>query len=452
MTKSENKLLTGKIAPALLSFALPFMAASFLQSVYGAVDLFVVGQYTNSAAVSAVSIGSQLMMTLTSLVQGVSMGGTVLIGRRIGERDKPGTGRAVGNLVFLFALIAVVLTPVMLIGTNGMVSLMQTPAEAVSYAQEYVFICCAGFPFIVGYNAVSGIYRGLGDSKTPVFFILIACIVNVGLDFLLTGYFGMGAKGAAIATIAAQGISFIVALIHMIHKGFDFPMGVHAFRPKKAELTSILTVGVPLALQDLLVNISFLAIAAIINTLGVTASAAVGVVEKLMGFAFLMPGAFSSAVATMAAQNIGAGEEKRARSSMKWGILFSLVCGALVCLLSQLIPEILVGIFTKDPAVIAAGSGYVRTYSIDCVLVGFVFPMNAYLNARERSIVSFLHSMAATFLVRIPVTWLMSKIATDGSLIPMGLAAPAASLLSIFICAFYFRWMWKKDKERGIQI
>ncbi len=165
-----------------------------------------------------------------------------------------------------------------------------------------------------------------------------------------------------------------------------------------------------------------------------------------MGFAFLVPGAFSSAVATMAAQNIGAGRDDRARSSMKWGIIFSLICGGVICLLCQLIPELLVGIFSNDPAVIRSGTEYVRSYSVDCVLVSFVFCMNAYLNARGRSIICFAHSMAATFGVRIPVTWLMSRI-TAGSLTPMGIAAPAASLVSIVICLFYFGWMWSRDKR-----
>ena len=202
-------------------------------------------------------------------------------------------------------------------------------------------------------------------------------MVNIVLDFLLTGYFGLGAAGAAVATVVAQAVSFICALVHMLRGGFKVPMLRNDFSPHKTELTAILQVGVPLALQDVLVNVSFLAIAAIINTLGVIASAAVGVVEKLMGFAFLVPGAFSSAVATMAAQNIGAGRDDRARSSMKWGIVFSLICGAIICLLSQLIPDLLVGIFTSDPAVIQSGAEYVRTYSIDCILVSFVFCMNA---------------------------------------------------------------------------
>ncbi|MCD8380766.1 MAG: MATE family efflux transporter, partial [Lachnospiraceae bacterium] len=307
----------------------------------------------------------------------------------------------------------------------------------------YLMICSIGFPFIVGYNAVSGIYRGLGDSRTPVYFIAIACAVNVALDFALVGGLEMGAEGAAVATIAAQGVSFICGLIHMIRRGFSFPFGRHNFRPRSRDIFWILKVGLPLAMQDVLVHFSFLAISAIINTLGLVASAAVGVAEKFMGFAFIPSSAFSSAVATMVAQNVGAGQRKRAVSAMRYGIGFSLICGVLICLACQMLPEALIGIFSKDEAVITAGAQYIRTYSIDCVLVSFVFCMNAYFNGNGQSFVCFAHSIAATFLIRIPVTWLMSRVSTD-SLLPMGLAAPAASLFSIVVCLLYF---WRHESR-----
>lgn len=445
MTETDNRLLTGKIGPSLLQFAVPFMIASFLQSVYGAVDLFVVGQYTDSAAVSAVSIGSQLMVLFTCIVQGVSMGGTVLIGQRIGEKNPAKAAAAVGNLSTLFLVLAIILTPVMLLTNRLLVNLMQTPAEAVSAARQYLFICSVGFPFIMGYNAISGIYRGMGDSRTPVCFIAIACAVNVVLDFLLVAGFDMGAAGAAVATVVAQGISFLCGLIHIRIKGFSFPIAKKDFRLCRAETGMILRVGFPLAMQDALVHISFLAIAAIINTLGLIASAAVGVAEKFMGFAFIPAGSFSSAVATMVAQNVGAGQQKRAFKSMWCGVRFSLICGGIICLICNLFPQLLIGIFSKDADVIIAGAQYIRTYSIDCVLVSFVFCMNAYFNGNGQSLVCFLHSMAATFLVRIPVTYLMSKI-TAGSLLPMGLAAPAASSLSIVVCAVYLIHMHRKEK------
>ena len=434
----DNYLVTGAIAPSLIRFAIPFLIASFLQSVYGAVDLFVVGRFADSAAVSAVSIGSQLMMIATVIVQGISMGGTVRIGFKIGRKDAFGTGISVGNTCFLFVLLALFLTPLMLIFRDTLVIVMQTPAEAVVDCETYMFICSCGLPFIIGYNAVSGIFRGIGDSKTPVYFITIACIVNIVLDFLLTGCLGMGTAGAALATISAQGMSFFFALIFMLIRGFDFPVRRSCFIPVQEELSAILRVGLPLALQDALVHVSFLAISAIINTLGLVASAAVGVSEKLMGFAFLIPGAFSSAVATMVAQNLGAGSPKRALSSAKWGVGISVMCGVVVCILCWTIPDMLIGIFSKDAAVIEKGAEYIRTYSLDCILTGLVFNINAYLNGNSKSLVCFIHSTIATFLVRIPVTWIMS-LYTDGSLLPMGLAAPCASLVSILICLVYFK-------------
>lgn len=434
---TDNQLLEGRVSKVLIRFALPFMAASLLQSVYGAVDLMVVGRYADSSAVSAVSIGSQLMVIATALIQGISMGGTVRIGYQIGRGDREKTGKAVGNTAFLFAVMALLLTPVMLLGSNFLIRVMQTPSEAVPDCRRYILICSAGIPFITGYNAVSGIYRGIGDSKTPVCFITIACVINVLLDFLLAGYFRMGTQGAAIATVAAQGIAFGCALIHMIRKGFSFPVRKDSFLPDRTETGAILKVGLPLAMQDVLVHFSFMAITAIINTLGLIASAAVGVAEKLMSFAFLIPGAFSSAVATMVAQNVGAGQKKRAVSSLYWGIGYSFVCGVAVCALCWLIPQQLTGIFSKDQEVVAAGAQYIGTYSIDCMLTAFVFNINAYLNGNGKSGICFIHSVAATFLVRIPVTWFMSRICA-GSLMPMGLAAPAASLASIAICAVYF--------------
>lgn len=436
--EQRNELLEGKIGSALLKFAAPFLLASFLQALYGAVDLFVVGQYAGSAAVSAVAIGSQVMQTITGIILGISTGGTVLIARRIGENRPEHASRAVGSLTILFALLGCILVPVMLLFHHQAVALMETPVEAISYARTYLFICSCGIPFIVGYNAVSGIFRGIGDSKTPVYFIVIACVVNIIGDFLLAGWLKMGAAGAAIATVSAQMVSFLSFLIYMRTKGLPFAFSYKDLRLDQEDAIFILKVGFPLALQDALVNISFLTITAIVNTLGLVASAAVGIVEKVMGFAFLPAGAFASAVATMSAQNIGAGNLKRARSSYHYGILYALIFGIFVCAFVQFFPEVLPGIFSKDKAVIVAAGKYMRSYTIDCMLVSFVFCTNSYFSGHGRSIISFVHSMIATFGVRIPATYFLSKYATD-SLYVMGLAAPAASLVSIIICLFFLR-------------
>lgn len=446
--KKQISMTEGKIGPALLSFAVPVLLSGFLQALYGAVDLFVVGRYDSSAAVSAVATGSQLMQTITGAVLGLSMGGTVLIGHAIGERDEEKAARAVGSLAGLFALVALICTGVMTAAAGRVTGLLHTPPEAFAFAGQYIFICSAGIPFIVGYNAVSGIFRGIGDSKTPMYLVAAACMVNVVLDFLLVGGFGMGAAGAAAATIAAQGISFLLSLTIIVKRGFPFPFGKRHFRPDPYAVKRILIVGTPLAVQDALVNVSFLIITVIVNTMGVIASAAVGVVERLIGFAMLPPSAFASAVATMTAQNMGAGKPERAFGALKRGIGYSLVFGVLVCLYAQLLPETLTGIFSSDPAVITAAAQYLRSYTIDCILVCFVFCINSYFSGSGKSVIAFAHSMVATFGVRIPLSYGISRLG-GGTLYDMGLAAPAASLVSILICGVILARQRGKWRETG---
>lgn len=447
MKKKTLSLTDGPIGPTLLRFAVPFLLASLLQALYGAVDLFVVGQYADSAAVSAVAIGSQLMQTITGIVLGISMGGTVLIGQCIGEKNDEGAAKCVGTITVLFVIIAIILTPIMIFGTNLSVSLMHTPDEAVNFARQYIFICACGIPFIVGYNAVSGIFRGIGDSKTPMYFIAIACVVNIVADFVLVGGFNMGAAGAAIATILAQGISLIISLIFIRKRGFSFKFNKSYVRIDKYSVGRILKVGSPLALQDALVNISFLLITVIVNGMGLVASASVGVVEKIIIFAMLPPTAFASAVATMTAQNMGANKPERAVKSLKYGIGYSLIFGIAVCIYCQFLPHIITGIFTKDTEVIASAAMYLKSYSFDCMLVAFIFCMNSYFSGCGRSMIAFIHSMIATFGVRIPMSYFISKTA-NVSLYKMGLASPIASFISVAICLGYFMWL-KKQKENS---
>ncbi len=444
----QYSLTESPVTSTLVRFAVPILLSALLQSLYGATDLFVVGRFADAAAVSAVSIGTQLMSTVTMLIFAVSMGGTVLLGNCVGEKNDTGAARAVGTVTLLFAILAAVMTPLMLIFTNLGVSLMQTPPEAVDYTRAYVHICSMGLPFIIGYNAVSGIFRGLGDSKTPVYFVALACVVNIAADFALVGGMGLGASGAAIATVAAQSLSFLAALIYMIRSGFPFPFSLREhLRLDLPSLKRILRVGGPLALQNTAVHLSFLVITAIINTMGLVASASVGVVEKVISFAFLPPDAMGSAVATMTAQSIGAGKPRRAEQALKSGIVISLIFGAAFCLYSNIAPQTLTAIFTKDPAVIQAGGLYLRTYSIDCAMVSFVFCFNAFFSGQGNAMISMIHNVVATFAVRIPVTLLMSRL-PGASMLHMGFAAPAASLLSIFICLGYFLWQ-KRRTQRG---
>lgn len=442
--EAKQDLITGRISTTLLRFAIPYLISSFLQALYGAADLYVVGQFAGAAAVSAVATGSQVMMTITGIILGLSMGGTVRIGNCIGAKNPTEAANSVGSLTFLLVLCALVLTPLFFFGSGLAVGWMQTPVEAVAQTLEYLKICSLGIPFIIGYNAVSGIFRGLGDSKTPMVFIAIACVCNIGLDFCLVGGFHLAAAGAAWATILAQGISFLLSLVYLWKRGFPFPFSRRCFFPRRQTVQGILKVGVPLALQDSLVHISFLLITAIINTLGVVASAAVGVVEKIIGFAMLPPGAFSGAIAAMVAQNVGAGEHRRAQRILMYGILYSLVCGVLVFAAAQWWPEAITGVFSKDAAVVTAAADYFGSYALDCILVSFVFCINGYLNGCGNSVFTMTHSLAATFLVRIPLSYALHFISSAEHLYPMGFAAPAASLVSILLCCWYFLWRRKK--------
>ena len=441
----NHSLTEGKIGPALVRFAIPFLFASMLQSLYGAADMCVVGQFSGAAAVSGVSTGSQLFNTITHAVLGFCTGGTVLVAQQMGRKNADGTAKAIGTLAVAFAIIGLLMTPIMLVLSPYMATWMQTPAEAFSEACSYIRICACGVPFILGYNVTAGIFRGMGDSKTPVLFIAIACAINIVVDFVLVGMLDMAAAGAAWATVLAQGISFLLSLLHMKRKGLGFPFSRAHLRIDGYSLGWILKVGAPLALQNAFISLSFLIITAIINTMGLVASAAVGVTEKLISFFMLPPSAFSMATATMVGQNIGAGQPKRALQTMTTSMVWSLGISAVLFVLTQLFPTFWAGIFTTDPEVIEAAAQYLRSYSIDCLIVCFVFNLNSYFSGCGQSVITAAHNIIATLCVRIPMSWALSRM-PGTSLFAMGLAAPAASLLQVVICVAYFLWLRKKGK------
>ena len=444
----DNRLTEGRISTEILRFAIPFLFSSILQAVYSAVDVFVVGQFSGAASVSAVSIGSGIMSMITGIVLALSMGGTVLIGEKVGAKDYEGVGRGIGNLALLFLLIAIIMSPVMMLLTNTMVSLMQTPVEAVVEARQYVRICSFGLIFIVGYNGVSSIFRGLGDSKTPVYFVLIATIMNIILDFLFVKGFGMSAAGAAYATIIAQGFSFLASLIYMVVKGFAFEMHKSYFRPQKKYMAKILKVGIPLATQSFLVNISFLLISAMVNTLGVNASAAAGIGEKALNFAFLIPSSLSSAVATMVAQNNGAGKFERSWKCLWYGVGYGIIPGIVICIICNMFPNLLPSFFSNEPEVIRLAGEYIRFYSVDLILTPFIFCFNSFFSSCNRPMITFTHSIVSTVLGRIPATWYFRKFSTN-HLTLMGLAAPIASMISIVMCVYYLKKVYEDVISRG---
>lgn len=445
--KSEAyDLTTGNVARTLTAFALPFLFSNFIQAFYGATDLFVVGHYAGSSAVSAVTIGSQLMYIVTSIILGLSMGTTVMLGRRMGEKDERGLALVLGNTIWIFSVLALVLMPLMLWQTRNLLALVQTPPEAVKEAVQYVMICSAGIPFIVSYNVISSILRGLGDSKTPMYFIGVACVVNVILDFLLAGPAGMGAAGTAVATVAAQAVSSVYAVWYLRKHGLPFRFSRKDIGWEKRNGRGIFKVGLPIASQDFLIQISFMVITIIANSRGLIDSAAVGVVEKIIHFIFMVPFAFLSAISAMTAQNAGAGKMDRARLTLKYGMGITVAYGFVLCLASQVFPEAMLSVFSKDSEVIRAGAGYLRSYSIDCVLAGMAFSFNGYLCGMNKAMIPFLHNVASIFLVRVPMAYFLSKSFPD-SLFPMGFASPLGTLFSLLIIGVYFWYSKKNDSQ-----
>jgi len=444
---NQHKTLTeGKVIPTLLKFAFPFLLASLLQALYGAADLLVVGQFSNSAQVSAVATGSQIMQTITGIILGLTTGGTILIGQYLGAKKNKDIATSVGTIICIFAIMAAILTVLMVLLTSTIANLMNTPTEAMKYTKQYIFICSCGIPFIIGYNALSGILRGLGNSKAPLFFIAVACVINVTADLILVGVFHMGAAGAAIATVSAQAISFIFGIVYIKKKGFNFEFNRNHIRIESRKAKKIFQLGLPIALQDGLINISFIIITAVINKMGLTASASVGVVEKIIVFTMLPTVAFASAIAAMTAQNMGARKHERAKQCLYIGTVCSLVIGIICYTYVQWNPTSLTALFSKDTAVIEMASLYLKSYSIDCILVCFVFCINSFFSGCGNSLFPMFHSLIATFIIRIPVSFVLSKMAGI-TLYEIGFASPLATFASLVMCVIYFRsGKWNNDQ------
>ncbi len=446
----EKDLTSGSVFGNILSFSLPYLFSYFLQTLYGMADLFIVGQFHGVAQITAVSVGSQVMHMLTVMVVGLAMGSTVTIGRAVGAKQQGQAALAVGNTVLLFMGVSVAATAILLVLVRPIVAAVSTPAQAVQGTILYLTICFLGIPFITAYNIISAIFRGLGDSKSPMYFIAVACGTNIALDYLLIGVFHLGAKGAALGTTLSQTISVAVAL-YVICKGKALPMEKKHFTPKPEVMGQMLRIGVPVALQDGFIQIAFLVVTVIANRRGLNDAAAVGIVEKVIGIVFLVPSTMLSAVSALSAQNIGAGKHGRAALTLRYAIFIAVGFGLLTSTLAQFAAEPVVGLFTGEPEVMLLGGQYLKGYMWDCLFAGMHFCFSGYFCAYGKSGISFLHNFLSIILMRVPGAYFASKYFAD-TLFPMGLAAPAGSLLSVAICALAFLWMKKTVISKDMAI
>ena len=445
----EKNLATGNLLKTILAFSLPYLLSCLLQTLYGMADLFIIGQFNGVESTTAVSIGSQVMHMLTVMLVGLAMGSTVMIGRAVGAEQKSEVSMAIGNTVTMFMALSVILSATLLLLVKPIVSVILTPAEAVTGATEYLTVCFIGIPCITAYNIISSIFRGMGDSKSPMYFIAVACAANIGLDYLFIGALHMGPAGAALGTTLSQTISVAVSLTVILQKKSGFVLTRQNFRPHLPTIKGLLKVGVPVTLQDGFIQISFLVITAIANHRGLNDAAAVGIVEKIIGILFLIPSSMLATVSALCAQNIGAGRYDRAKQILKYAVSIAFCFGMLSALLMQFVAEPVVGLFVngQDMDVIRSGGQYLRGYVWDCVLAGIHFCFSGYFCAYGRSGISFLHNCISICFARIPLAWLASEMFAD-TLLPMGLATVTGSGLSVIVCCIAYMFLERHRKKR----
>ena len=446
----EKNLTTGSVFKNVVLFSLPYLLSYFLQTLYGMADLFIIGQFEGVASTTAVSIGSQVMHMLTVMIVGLSMGTTVSVGQAIGAGNRKQAARDVGNTIVLFMAVSVSLMAVLLMLVHPIVSAMSTPVEAVNGTIAYLTICFIGIPFITAYNIISSIFRGMGDSKSPMYFIAVACAANIVLDYIFMGCLHLGPAGAALGTTVSQAISVAVSLIAIIRRK-SIVLRKDDLRPLHPVMGKILKIGVPIAIQDGLIQIAFIVITVIVNHRGLNEAAAVGIVEKVISFLFLVPSSMLSTVSALGAQNIGAGKPERAVQTLRYAVMIAVGFGMIVSIIVQFTAEPIVSLFT-DPStadgasVVRFGAQYIRGYIFDCIFAGIHFSFSGYFCACGKSGLSFLHNIIAIVLVRIPGVYLTSKL-FPYTLFPMGLATAAGSLLSVVICVIAFTIIRRKDTK-----
>ena len=417
----ERDLTRGSVFKTVVYFSLPYLLSCFLQTLYGMADLFIVGQFGGVSSTTAVSIGSQIMHMLTVMIVGLAMGSTVMIGRSIGAKNKRQAAECIGNTVTMFMGISMVLMAVLLVLVRPIVGIMSTPAEAVEGTVRYLTICFIGIPFITAYNIISSIFRGMGDSKSPMYFIAVACVANIGLDYLFIGLLGLDAAGAALGTTIAQAISVVVSMVVILKRKGGIRLEKSDFRPKRMTMKR-----------------------------GLTDAAAVGIVEKIISILFLVPSSMMSTISALVAQNIGAGKHDRAKLTLKYVLMITVTYGLIMTIIVQFVSVPLVGLFTNDGAVAVSGAGYLRSYASDCIFAGIHFCLSGYFYAYGLSVISFIHNSISIVCARIPLSYYASVHFKD-TLFPMGCAAPAGSLISVVICVGAFIWLeHHEDKYQNI--
>ena len=446
--KNENLLTEGNVFRVLLSFSVPFLIANVIQALYGAVDLMVIGWYCPPESVAAVSTGTQVTQIITSMVSGLTLGGTILVGKYTGMRDEKRTERTIGTTLSVFAIVALVLTLVMLLLRVPVLEALKTPDTSFDMAKQYVTICFCGIFFICGYNAISAILRGYGDSKRPMYFAALSCVLNIIGDVVFVKYMGMGVAGTALATVGSQAVSMICSIIYLNRRKFIFTFRLKNFKIYPELARELAVVGIPISFQECMVRLSFLYLTSVTNRLGVSAAAAVGIASKYDVFAMLPATSLASALAAITAQNYGAGKLKRAGQSLAAGIGFAFLASSLFFLWAQISPQTMIGVFNSDPAIIEAGIPFFRSCSYDYLAVSFVFCLNGYMNGRSKTVFTMVSCCFGALALRMPLIWLAYTYCPE-NLAVIGAIAPAVSgFMAAYTMVFVLRQIQKDKRSR----
>ncbi len=439
----ENNLTQGSVFTTLWKFTLPFIGARLLQTLYSMVDLYIVGRYATTADVSAVSVSGTITTSLLMVLIGISVGATVIVGQRFGAGDKKSLSSAASTFFSLAWIIGAVLSVIIFVIAVPALQWINTPEEAMKGAIAYTRICSVGFIFLAVYNMLSGFLRGMGDSRSPLLFVGISTVVNIFGDILLVGVFGLGAAGAAIATVFAQMICMVYGIFHVKKKGFPFDFRPKSYRIVKEDVQKLFQIGMPVAVQELLVMISFFVLEMVINEYGLDASAAAGILDKLFLVAMIPTTAFNNSISAMVAQNIGAQKPQRAIQCLMYGSLLSGLFAVAFFILAWVMPARLVGIFTTDTGVIQEGIQYIAGYKLDFLACSLFFCITGFLNGAGRTRFTLINNFVSTYLVRIPFCLVAAKVLNAG-LYGIGFTLPAASLVSLIIAyVYFFQGKWK---------
>ncbi len=446
MQKTSNSLTEGSILTTLVRFAVPYLLANFVQALYSAVDLMIIGWFSNDAAISGVNTATQLIQTLQSLIIGLAMGGTILIGQYVGARRDKDAEQTISTILTMFIILGALFTVGILIFCDPLLRLMQTPAEAFDSASAYVRVIGCGIIFSFGYNALSAILRGLGDSTRPLLFVAVACVTNMVLDYLMVGPLNMGAGGAALATIISQALSVALAILYLRRIHFPFDFRPSSFRLHRDKAAGLLKLGIPVCMQETLVSLSFLIIIAIINGIGVVASAAVGIAGKFENFAMLPASAFGGAIAAIAAQNMGAGRPDRAVKSLWLSVGLSLVPSIVFFFWAQWMPESILGLFGAGGETAVAGAAYLKSFSFDFILTCFGFTLLGFFNGCGCTVFASINGIVASVVIRLPLAYILSRL-FPSDLTAVGMAVPMATLISVTGALIYMKMGRWKDRS-----